>query len=126
MALRFFNGSSYDNFVGAVAIGAASATFTTTFTAGVARTAPNTIRKATGVLFYLNATPGLGDIEIELRESGVSKASAVALNADCQPGNANGSWFIERRTLGSYLWENVAGGSGYASAWADREILVYV
>lgn len=40
--------------------------------------------------------------------------------------NANGSWFIERRTLGSYLWENVAGGSGYASAWADREILVYV
>lgn len=87
MALRIFNGSSFDSFMGVPAIHASSnVSLTTSYVAGAAFTAPNTTNYITGVVFFLNAKPTLGNIQVEVRESGVSKVSGVALNADLKLG----------------------------------------
>lgn len=87
MAVRIFNGSSFDSFMGVPAIHASTnVSLTTSYVAGAAFTAPNTTNKITGVVFFLAAKPSLGNIQVEVRESGVSKVSAVANNADLKLG----------------------------------------
>ena len=87
MAVRVFNGSGFDSFMGVPAIHAStSVSLTTSYVAGAAFTAPNTTNYITGVVFFLAAKPSLGNIQVEVRESGVSKVSGVALNADLKLG----------------------------------------
>ncbi len=82
-----FNGTNMDAFVGTPAIGSGSANFTTSYVAGLARTAPNTTNYITGCLFFISQVPtSSGDVQVEVRESGVSKVSGVALNADLKLG----------------------------------------
>lgn len=88
MALRLYNGTDFDSFLGTPAIAAGSQNLPTagTWAAGPARTAPNTSNKITGALFFLAQLPTSGDVQVEVRESGVSKVSGIAVNADLKPG----------------------------------------
>lgn len=86
MPLKMFNGTNFDAFVGVPAIGSGSANFSTSFVAGVTRTAPNTTNFLTGCLFFLSQVPSSGDVQVEVRESGVSKVSGIASNADLKLG----------------------------------------
>lgn len=86
MALRLYNGAGFDSFLGTTAIGSGQTSLTTSFIAGPARTAPNTSNKITGCLFFLNSIPSSGNIEVEVRESGVSKVSGIAVQADLKLG----------------------------------------
>lgn len=77
-----------DAFMGTPALpqSPANVNVTTSFVAGASFTAPNTSNYITGVVFFLSSKPSLGNIQIEVRESGVSKVSGIALNADLQVG----------------------------------------
>lgn len=86
MALRVFNGTDFDQILGTPTITTAGVNTTTSFIAGSAVTAPNTTDFATGCLIFINSVPSSGNFEIEIRESGVSKASGIILNADMQLG----------------------------------------
>lgn len=86
MALRMFNGTDLDTFMGVPAIGSGSGNFTTSYVAGLARTAPNTTNYITGCLFFISQVPTSWDVQVEVRESGVSKVSGIASNADLKLG----------------------------------------
>lgn len=86
MPLKMFNGTNFDAFVGVPALGPGSANFSTSFVAGVTRTAPNTTNYITGIVFFLVSVPTTGDIQVEVRESGTSKVSGIAANTDLRPG----------------------------------------
>lgn len=81
-----FNGTNMDAFMGVPAIGSGSANFTTSYVAGLARTAPNTTNYITGCLFFISQVPTSWDVQVEVRESGVSKVSGIASNADLKLG----------------------------------------
>lgn len=86
MAVKVFNGTNVDAVLGTPSISTSSNTVTTSFVAGAARTAPNTTNKITGIVFYVNALPGVGDFVFEVRESGVSKITVTANRTDLQMG----------------------------------------
>jgi hypothetical protein len=86
VAVRVFNGTNYDTVLGTNSMGASNISLSTVFQAGVAQTAPNTTNYAVGVCFYIASLPSAGDVEIEIRESGVSVISAIALRADLNLG----------------------------------------
>lgn len=87
MALKVHNGTNYDSvLLGSESISTANISLTTAFQASIAQTAPNTSNKITGVFFFVAVVPATGNIEIEVRESGVSKVSGVVNNADIQLG----------------------------------------
>lgn len=87
MALKAYDGATWDTLlVGTETVSSANTSLTTTYIAGADQTAPNTSNKVTGVIFYLATVPSSGNLQIEVRESGVSKVSGVANNADLQLG----------------------------------------
>lgn len=86
MALRVYSGSGWDSFMGTQSINTTNTNLSTTYQAGVSRTAPSIGTVMTGVVFYIASVPTLGDIQIEIRESGTSKVSGIASNADLQLG----------------------------------------
>lgn len=87
MALRMFNGTDMDSFMGVPVLSTATNTnLSTSFQAAAALTAPNTTNKITGALFFLASKPSTGFITIEVRESGVSVVSGIADNADLKIG----------------------------------------
>jgi hypothetical protein len=87
VALKVFDGTNWDTaLLGTESISTANINLTTAFQASIGQTAPNLTNKITGVFFYCAGVPSTGNIEIEVRESGVSKVSGVCLNADIQLG----------------------------------------
>ncbi len=86
MAVVAHNGTNYDTVLGTNSMGASNISLSTSYQPGVAQTAPNTTNYLTGVIFYLAAVPTLGDIDIEVRESGVSKVTVQVLKDDCKLG----------------------------------------
>lgn len=86
MAQRVFNGTNYDTVLGAPAMGASNVSMSTSYQAGTAITAPNTSNKISILTFYLASVPTLGNIQIEVRESGVSKINGIANLADLKLG----------------------------------------
>lgn len=87
MAIRIYNGTNYDSFVGTPAVhGSASVSVTTSYVAGASFTAPNTTNYITGIVFFLVSVPTTGDIQVEVRESGTSKVSGIAAKTDLRPG----------------------------------------
>ncbi len=89
MALRMFNGTDLDTFMGSPSLTTATNTnLTNAYQAGVALTAPNTTNYITGVLCFINSVPSgaAGDLQVEVRESGSSVVSGVANNADLTVG----------------------------------------
>lgn len=87
MALKVFDGTNWDTaLLGTESISTANINLTTSFQASIAQTAPNTTNKITGVFFFCAGVPSTGDIEIEVRESGVSKVSGICSNADLNLG----------------------------------------
>lgn len=87
MALKVFDGTNWDTaLLGTESISTANINLTTSFQASIGQTAPNTTNKITGVFFFCAGVPATGDIEIEVRESGVSKVSGICSNADIQLG----------------------------------------
>lgn len=87
MALKVFDGTNWDTaLLGTETISTANINLTTAFQASIGQTAPNLTNKITGVFFFCAGVPSTGNIEIEVRESGVSKVSGVCNNADIQLG----------------------------------------
>ena len=87
MALKVFDGTNWDTtLLGSESISTANINLTTSYQASIGQTAPNTTNKITGVYFFLAILPSAGDIEIEVRESGVSKVSGIANFADLNLG----------------------------------------
>lgn len=86
MAVRVYNGTNYDTVLGTNSMGASNISLTTAYQAGVAQTAPNTSNKLTGIVFYIATLPSLGNIDLEIRESGVSKVTVQVAAADCKLG----------------------------------------
>lgn len=87
MALKVYNGTNFDSvLLGSESISTANINLTTAYQASIGQTAPNTTDKITGVFFFVAVVPSTGNIEIEVRESGVSKVSGVCNNADINLG----------------------------------------
>jgi hypothetical protein len=87
VALKVFDGTNWDTaLVGTETISTANINLTTAYQASIGQTAPNLTNKITGVFFFCAGVPSTGNIEIEVRESGVSKVSGVCNNADIQLG----------------------------------------
>jgi hypothetical protein len=86
MAVVAHNGTNYDTVLGTNSMGASNISLTTSYQPGVAQQAPNTTNYITGVIFYLATIPTLGNIDIEVRESGVSKVTVQVLAVDCKLG----------------------------------------
>lgn len=86
MAQRVYNAGAWDKVLGSLTITTAGVSVTTSFVGGSTQTAPNTSDYVTGCLIFFNSVPTSGDIEIEVRESGVSKVSGIMSNADIQLG----------------------------------------
>lgn len=87
MAVKTFNGTNFDDWVGSAAF---AATNTTNATAGITSagvTAPNLTNKITGCWLFFNSVPAAPNtLTIAVLESAVSKVSAVINNADMQLG----------------------------------------
>lgn len=64
MAIRVFNGSTFDSVIGTHVVNTANTSLTTSYQAGIARTAPGIGVSITGMVAFLPSTPTLGDIEI--------------------------------------------------------------
>lgn len=87
MAILVFNGTNWDGCLGTQTIHASTNTsLTTTFSAALAFTAPNTTNAVTGAWFFLATVPTSGDVEIDLRESGATVKTGIALRADLKLG----------------------------------------
>lgn len=88
MALLFANGTNCESTVGSTAMHVSantSASVAGAISAGC--TAPNLVNQATGVIIFQNSTPNSSAIyTIELRESGVTKATATINGTDLTVG----------------------------------------
>lgn len=82
MAIKTWNGTNFDDHLGATGLGSSSVSVTTTGTTSTGFTAPNLTNKATGVWLAVTTVPTSGNFIVELMESGVSKASATINRAD--------------------------------------------
>lgn len=87
MALKTYNGSTFDDHLGSSSI---TATVVNTTLAGITSsgvTAPNLVNKANGCWIWVATIPtNGGNLTVEVMESGVAKALATINNADIQLG----------------------------------------
>lgn len=87
MAHKVWNGSGWESVVqNNNTISSVAVSQQTYFIDGCPLTAPNTSNKITGAFFYINSNPSAGDLELEVRESGIVKVSGTLANADIKTG----------------------------------------
>jgi len=122
MAKKVYNGSTWEDVLTASAsLASASISLSTTYQAAPAVTAPNTSNKSTGLFFHINTLPTVGNIQVEVRESGVSKVNVVLNLADLRLG-WNWGYFttpyqFTTTSAGAYIpyVKNTVGSSGAIS-----------
>ena len=89
MALKTYNGSTWDNMVGSAAISNLTTNITFAGVSTTGFTAPNLVNQANGAWISLASAPSVGNagnLIVELLESGVLKASGTINYADIQLG----------------------------------------
>lgn len=82
MAIKTWNGTNFDDHLGATGLGSSSVSVTTAGVTSTGFTAPNLVNKANGVWLAITTIPTSGNFTVELMESGVSKASATINRSD--------------------------------------------
>lgn len=86
--LRVFNGTNWDSVVynNLTISSSVTVALQTYYITGCPITAPNTTDKITGCFFFVSNVPSSGNIDIDIRESGVSKLTASVNNSDMKVG----------------------------------------
>lgn len=86
MALKVYNGSTYDDVIGSASIGGTNISVTAAGITSLGNTAPNTTNQAVGVLLAVVSLPSSSNFIVELLESGVVKATETINLADMKVG----------------------------------------
>jgi hypothetical protein len=105
VAIKVYNGATYDDCLGTQTVVATGNNVTTSFTYGATFTAPNTTNAVTGVVFFVNSLPSSGDFQFEVSESGVQKATVTVLRTDLTVG-----WNYARFTT-PYVFTTTSAGA---------------
>lgn len=105
MAIKVYNGSTFDDIVGSASIGGTNISVTAAGITSLGNTAPNTTNQAVGVLLAVVSIPSSANFIIELLESGVVKATETINLADIRHG------FMYVRFATPYTFATTAAGA---------------
>jgi hypothetical protein len=86
MAIKVYNGATYDDVIGSASIGGTNVSVTAAGITSLGNTAPNTVNQVKGVILAVVSKPSSANFVIELLESGVVKATETINLADIEVG----------------------------------------
>lgn len=86
MAIKTWNGATFDDHLGATGLGSSSVAVTTAGVTSTGFTAPNLVNACNGVWLPITTVPTSGNFKVDLMESGVQKATATIIRADMVTG----------------------------------------